>query len=59
MGFQGGDDEYVREERSGRGGPRRGARGGARGGRGAPSGGNRPQRGGQLRVAEEDFPTLG
>lgn len=59
MGFQGGDDDFPREERSGRGG-RRGGRGGARGGRGGNvAQGSRPQRGGQLRVVEEDFPTLG
>lgn len=59
LGFQGGDDEFVREERSGRGG-RRGGRGGARGGqRGGAQGGARPNRGGAMRVADEDFPTLG
>lgn len=49
----------MREERSGRGG-RRGGRGGARGGqRGGAQGGARPNRGGAMRVADEDFPTLG
>lgn len=62
MNFQGGDDEfYPREERSTRGGNRRGGRGGFRGGRGGQANqGPRPNRGGQtLRVDDSDFPTLG
>ncbi len=55
LGFQGGDDEFVFEERR-RGG--RGGRGGFRGGKGPQKAA--PRRGGlqTLRVDENDFPSL-
>lgn len=59
LGFQAGEDEFVREERPARGS--RGSRGGRGGARGAPRGsarGGARAAGGQLRVDAEEYPSL-